>query len=186
MWGGEEFSRYHDYRVTPAGREEAERIRRRERELASDATLGAHFPMLMKAWMNEAQRRALAMPLKNLRAALDRGEAPATIGAAKDLVETACKLSLEHAGTEIPARASLPGLFKLAQSALAGDAKTASNDLARSVTAAVQRLAELRNAAGTGHGRALVTDVAERDARLAASCGVAISEFVLTGPQDTR
>jgi hypothetical protein len=130
--------------------------------------------------MTADQQRAIGVPLTQIQTALDDGHAAAVIGAAKDLVEAACKVGLERAGQEVPHDASLPTLFKLTHAATDPYADISGRDLGRSLASAVQRLAELRNAAGTGHGRASVPDVAARDSRLAASSSMAISEFVLS------
>jgi hypothetical protein len=62
---------------------------------------------------------------------------------------------------------------------VAGRRDDAAGDVGRSLAATVQRLAELRNIAGSGHGRAEEPTVTVRDARLAgtAACGMAL--FVL-------
>jgi hypothetical protein len=88
-----------------------------------------------------------------LQAALDRQDHAATIGAAKELVEAACKITIERTGQDVPERASLPALFKQAQLAVGYGADGSGDPLARSLTTSVQSLAELRNAVGTGHGR---------------------------------
>ena len=64
--GANEFQRYHDYHVTAAGRVEANRLRRRQREEETDAALDLRFPILIRAWMNEGQRRTISTPLTQL------------------------------------------------------------------------------------------------------------------------
>jgi hypothetical protein len=86
MWDQNEVQRYHDYRLTATGREEADRLRRGSREAVTDAVLGARFPTLMRSWMTDGQRGALSAPLTQLQTALDNEHAPGVIGAAKDLV----------------------------------------------------------------------------------------------------
>jgi Abortive infection C-terminus len=51
----------------------------------------------------------------------------------------------------------------------AANSATPADDLGRSLTAAVQRLSELRNATGSGHGRATQPDVGKGIGRLAAT-----------------
>ena len=99
--------------------------------------------------------------------------AVAAVGAAKDLAEAACKVMVDRAG-EKPA-SSLPALFK--QALDIGGRDDAAGDVGRSLAGTVQRLAELRNAAGSGHGRAEQPTVTARDARLAgtAACGIALA-----------
>jgi hypothetical protein len=72
---------------------------------------------------------------------------------------------------------SLPKLFKQAREAAGSEAS--GEEVANSLAATVQRLAELRNAVGAGHGHAVVPDVGEREARLAASAASAVAVFVL-------
>ena len=178
MWGDRELQRYGDYRVTPTGREEADRMRRLRRETVTDAALGTSFPTLIRAWMSDGQRRAISEPLGRLREALDSERYSAAIGAAKELVEAACKVVIERTGKDAPNGASLPTLFKQAQASNGVDALGSS--LGNSLASTVQRLAELRNTAGTGHGRASSPDVSARDARIAASAGAAVADFLLS------
>lgn len=179
-WDQGQVSRYHDYRLTASGREEADRIRRREREIGTDVALGSRLPALVRPWMTESQARAIAMPLAQLQAALDRQDDNAAIGAAKDLIESACLVTLEHAARNAPSAASLPSLFKLASESTT-QADVSATDLGRGLAATVQRVAELRNAAGSGHGRASAPDVAHRDARLAATASTAVASYLLAG-----
>lgn len=79
-WDQGQVSRYHDYRLTSTGREEAERIRRRAREIGTDAALGSRLPALCQPWMTDSQTRAIAVPLAQLVAALkDRDDYVATV-----------------------------------------------------------------------------------------------------------
>lgn len=178
-WDQGEVSRYHDYRVTAAGREEAERIRRREREMATDAALGSRSAMLFRPWMTEAQRRAIAVPLAHLQSALDSQDNGGAIGAAKDLIESACRIAMEQGGQSTPSGMSLPSLFKLAAESGAPSDVSATG-VGRGLVSTVQRLAELRNVAGSGHGRASTPGVAWRDAQLAAATSTAVASYVLT------
>lgn len=153
-WTPDDIQRFSDYVLTPAGHEEADRIRRLERQSATDAALGAVFPALIRPWMDATQQRAVGEPLRCLRAALDDERHTAAVGAAKDLLEATCKVLLARAGQPASGASSLPTLFKEAHRAYALDATEPASDLGRSLAATVQRLAELRNAAGAGHGHA--------------------------------
>jgi hypothetical protein len=179
-WTPDDIQRFSDYVLTPAGHEEADRIRRLERGSATDAALGAAFPTLIRSWMDATQQRALAEPLRGLRAALDDERHTDTVGAAKDLLEATCKVLLAHAGEPAPGATSLPTLFKEAHRAYAPDANEPASDVGRSLAAAVQRLAELRNAAGAGHGHAAPPTLQARDARLAAGAATAVAAFLVT------
>jgi hypothetical protein len=152
-WTPQDVYRVSDYTVTGPGHAEAETIRRRRRDEMTDAAIGAALPTLTRPWMTDGERRAVAEPLGNLRAALDTDRAAAAVGAAKDLVEASCKVIVGRAGVEVGDSPSLPTLFKRAHECVAGE-EGAAGDLGRSLAATAQRLAELRNSAGAGHGRA--------------------------------
>jgi hypothetical protein len=180
MWDSSQVQRFADYRLTSNGREEADRLRRQAREQRTDAALGNGLPQLAPAWLSESQLRAVAEPIGALQAALDTDRDGEAIGAAKDLVEAACKICIERAGQSVSANYSLPTLFKQACGAV-GDDASVGDDLGRSLTATVQRLAELRNAAGAGHGRASVPDRSAREAYLAASAACGVVAFLFGG-----
>jgi hypothetical protein len=181
MWDSTQVQRVADYRLTANGREEADRLRRQRREQRTDVALGIEFPQLSPAWLSESQKGAIAEPIGALRAALDAGRHGDAIGAAKDLVEAACKISLEQVGVPITASQSLPTLFKQACDAT-NDGGSVGEDLGRSLTSTVQRLAELRNAAGAGHGRASVPTRSARDAYLATSAACGVVAFLFEHP----
>jgi hypothetical protein len=174
LWSDADLQRFSDFRVTAAGREEADRMRRLAREGRTDAALGARLPMLAQPWMSSGQVAALAQPLQALRDALDRGRSGATLGAAKDLVEAACKIAIERGGGTAARSASLPALFKQANSTLP-ETDGSDGALGRSMAATVQRLAELRNAVGAGHGHASVAELPAPLGRLAASAGAGVA-----------
>ena len=178
-WTDRELDSFTGFHVTPLGREEADRIRRLRREALTDAALGRGLPMLEHAWLSDAQRTALAETLSDLQAALDGGRHGAAVGAAKDLVESACKIVLAHAGATPSSGSSLLALFKQAH-AVATSPAGHDSDLGRSLTTTVQRVAELRNRAGAGHGRDAPGDLDASHARLAATAAGAIADFILS------
>lgn len=177
MWTDTDLQRFNDYRITPKGREEADRLRRQRRERSTDAALGMGFPNLTAPWMDDDQRRAIIATLANLRVALDGEDGRAAIGAAKDLVEAACKIRIEYGRGTFSKGDSLPKLIKAVRET--SGPQGPGEEVARSVAATVQRLAELRNAAGAGHGQASVPQVGSREAHLAASAATSIASFVL-------
>jgi Abortive infection C-terminus len=152
-------------------------MRRLQREAATNAVLGARFPTLVRPWMTDGQRQAITEPLLRLQNAVDSKQNPSAIGEAKELVEAACKITIKRAGQTASSGAALPALFKQAHTATGADAP--GSPLGNGLAPTVQRLAELRKAVGTGHGRASSSDVPARDARIAASAAVAVSEFLL-------
>lgn len=178
LWSDADLQRFSDFRLTPAGREEADRMRRLAREGRTDAALGSRTPKLVQPWMNSGQIAAITQPLDALQTALDRGRGSDAIGASKDLVEAACKIALERAGVSAPRGTSLPALFKQALAAQP-EGDPGSSAVGRSMAATVQRLAELRNAAGAGHGHASLTEPPARYARLAASAAVGVADVLV-------
>jgi hypothetical protein len=102
--------------------------------------------------------------LNRLQSQLEDGDAAATIGTAKHLIESTAKVVLHAAGQPVRRREDLASLRKRAHVVVNLHAKIAThNDPA--VETAMKRIREglqsvalgvvgLRNAAGTGHGRA--------------------------------
>jgi hypothetical protein len=174
-WSDRELQSFTAYRVTAAGRQEAERLRRARREQLSDLALGRTLIPAPRS-RGGAAAQAIDRPLRDLRAALDDERPAAAVGAAKDLVEAACKVVLARSGRTGDGRGSLPALFTQARRA----AGISDGDLGRSLAATVQRLAELRNAAGAGHGRVGGPDVTMAEARLAATSASGLTAFLLS------
>ena len=177
QWSDADLQSVGDYRVTAGGRAEADRMRRLAREARTDAALHADLRQFAQPWMTEDQRRAIADQLRELRDALDGEHVTAAIGAAKNLVEAACILVLEAVNEPVPRDTSLPTLFKLATGHARGDV---GDGVGRSLTSTVQRLAELRNTVGAGHGQSSIPPSAPRHARLAASAATGITDYCST------
>jgi hypothetical protein len=169
--------RFNDYRLTDAGHQAVARELQRRRQDVSDGVIGAVFPGLALDAVDEPRKRAIAEPLRRLRTALDNEHWFDVVGASKDLVEAACKVSIELGGETPSPRVDLIALAKEAQR-VRGDDEAAP--LSRSVVATVQRLAELRNDIGAGHGHSELPEVVHRAGALAASTACAISAYFLT------
>jgi hypothetical protein len=113
---------------------------------------------------------------------------PAAISAAKELVETACKVILDAMHVSYSNADDLPGLYKKVAEVLrlnaeavpesARGSKTAQKTL-RTLATTVQSLAELRNELGLGHGRSAPSPALERHARLSFNACVTVVEFLL-------
>lgn len=176
-WTDSDLSRVSDYRLTYEGRTEADRVRRQRREQLTDAAMGLAPPRLLQRWMSEPQRRAVSDPLLRLRSALDAEHWTAAVGAAKELVEAACKVTIVHAGSQVSTNPNLPTLFKDAMRA--AGIEGSYGEVGRSLAATVQRLSELRNTVGAGHGQASLPEVGGRAARLAAGAACAVALFLL-------
>jgi hypothetical protein len=173
----EDLARFSDYRITAAGRTEADRVRRQRRDALTDGILGGLILESSISMLNTDHQGAIATPLEHLRSALDAGHYAAAVGAAKDLVGAACKVALELAGQPVPNADSLPAVFKLALDATG--ATLIGSPLGRSLTATVQRLAELRNTTGSRHGRSTQPDVDRATGRLAAGTASGIAIFLV-------
>jgi hypothetical protein len=125
--------------------------------------------------------------LERMRLNIDR-DTPAVIGAAKELLESVCKLVLEDAGVAYEASAGLQDLYRaaakelrLSRDSVPGSAKgsEAAQRTLQGLVTAVQNLAELRNALGLGHGRVQHVPVLERHARLAMNASRSVADFLL-------
>ena len=101
-WSDRELQSFALYRVTATGRQEAERLRRVRREHLIDAALGQAL-MPASVDLTTVAAQAVGRPLRDLRAALADERPAAAVGAAKELVEAACKVVLaEHGETADP------------------------------------------------------------------------------------
>jgi len=171
-WSERDVQSCSHFRLTAPGREEAERTRHHKRQQGTDAALGGNV-LLLCPWLQHSQRAAIERPLRELRNALDAGNAATAIGAAKELVEAAAKVVLSHLGHSSTAK-SLPSLVRDALRAT-----DTPDELATSLTATTQRLGELRNVAGSGHGRDSERPVWLGLPHLAAASGAGVASYLL-------
>lgn len=121
------------------------------------------------------------------RIARDLENDPAgAISSCKNLLEAFFKMILEREGREV-SRPDLPALYMQAAALVGVDAASVEGNskgsdairkAVRSASATVQALGELRNAVGTGHGSAEISQIEVRHARLAFNCTIAVAEFV--------
>lgn len=112
----------------------------------------------------------------------------AAIASSKELVESVCKIILDDYKVAYLEKDDLPDLYKKAATELKltaesvpGSAKgsQAAQGALRALVTVVQRLAELRNELGLGHGRAQASKALVRHARLAFNSASAVTEFLL-------
>lgn len=112
----------------------------------------------------------------------------AAIASSKELVESVCKVVLDDYGVPYATRDDLLDLYKAAAKALKLSAESvpqnakgsqAAQAAARSLATTVQRIAELRNELGLGHGRNRRSQALQRHARLAFNTASAVAEFML-------
>lgn len=175
IWSDSELQRFSDYFILPAGRDEAERMRRHARERLTDVALGVQAPNLVRDWMGDEQSAAIARQFDTLRAALDDDRGADAIGAAKNLVEAVSHVRLAAAAI-IPGRHD--NLVKLYQAAAACN-EDDHPDLAKRLASVVDALGKMRNDLGSGHGQPASRQIDNRDARLAAAAAVALSTHLL-------
>jgi AbiJ N-terminal domain 3/Abortive infection C-terminus len=116
------------------------------------------------------------------------GDPAAAIASSKELVESVCKLVLDDYDIEYDRKDDLLDLYKAAAKALKLSAESvpasakgsqAAQGAARALATTVQRLAELRNELGLGHGRTSTSQALTRHARLAFNTASAVAEFML-------
>lgn len=110
------------------------------------------------------------------------------VGTAKELVESVCKAILSERSLDVPSAADLPRLVRLVSKELGlvpddvSDSVRAA-DMVRKVLGSLATvaggIADLRNAYGTGHGRAPGrTGIAPRHAKLVVGAASALSVFL--------
>ena len=116
------------------------------------------------------------------------GDPAAAIGSAKELVESVCKVILDDYQVEYGRKDDLLDLYKATAIALKLNAESvpdsargsqAAQGALRALVTTVQRLAELRNELGLGHGRSRASEALTRHARLAFNTASAVAEFLL-------
>ncbi len=122
------------------------------------------------------------------------GDPELAIGTAKEFVETICKTILDECNVSIEKGVDLPKLTKQVMRLLelAPDqlpAASKANDtlkrLLSNLATVSQGVAELRNIAGSGHGKSAKTQVLEhRHARLAVSAAIALGVFLFETYED--
>jgi hypothetical protein len=119
----------------------------------------------------------------------------AAIASSKEMVESVCKVILDDYEVTYRNKDDLLTLYKKVAVALKLNAESvpdnkrgseAAQGVLRSLVTAVQRLAELRNELGLGHGRTQASQALTRHARLAFNSGSAVAEFLLDTWHDRR
>jgi hypothetical protein len=112
----------------------------------------------------------------------------ASVGSAKELLESVCKFIMEDYGIEYEKNESLLDLYKKAAKALKLDRQAvpdsakgsaAAQRVLQNLATAVQSLAELRNELGVGHGKTKPSPAFARHARLAFNASRTVVEFLL-------
>ena len=133
---------------------------------------------------------AIRENLRRLQDHLEAGDAAATIGTAKDLIESTAKVILTCEGLPVEKNEDLPSLIKRTHKVVNLHASTVAH-ANRDVEAAVKKIrgglqsialgvVDLRNEVGTGHGRVATSPSGlADDARLAADAAAAWIRAIL-------
>lgn len=124
-------------------------------------------------------------PLQRLNRAVAAGDLPLVVGTCKDLAEAVAKVVLAARGETVASQEDFPKLMTRAQSAidrqpgrgLASD--EAIRHAAQAALKAINQVPELRNRCGSGHGRALVPEVAEEVALMSVDMTMMWSRWAL-------
>jgi hypothetical protein len=167
-------------------------FRERNFELDPDGQLR---PRLLESVPSAEQDEVLATYVRRIREGAT--DAPLVTGSGKDLLEATANRVLErngesYAGKDFPGTlfhafrsAGLPPpsgkLVKTAQAEFDSDPRAAMKQALYLLGCEVNRL---RNQEGTGHGRAFLPSVTDREARLAAQAMALISELLLAEHDD--
>jgi Abortive infection C-terminus len=126
------------------------------------------------------------------RASLN-ADAPDAILAARELLESVCKLICEHYSVPVPKNPNAGQLYKLAAKAIgldAGDmpdndpAAAASRKVLSGLVRVVDGLGDLRTRIGRGHGRTEPSPARQRHADLAVGASGSLALFLLDTWQD--
>lgn len=187
IWGERELQSNFDYRPTGQGRVAAsnyrqDRIAEEQLQLVSGALAPGDFAVLP----SDAQK-SLEKYRRNQVVALQEQRPSAVIGASKNLVEATCVavISVLRLEERFDEKRKLSTLAGEACQLLAdhNNAKQLAGSLTiiRSLAAAINGLAEMRNAHGDGHGTVDITEPTMRDATFAYDSSNTIVRYMISG-----
>jgi len=135
--------------------------------------------------------------LRRLEHGLD-GDPALVIGSSKELIESVCKMVLKSAGVQFDdKREDLPGLVKktLVELQLHPSSAKAGTDgkilqpvrqILGALSAITSGIIELRNEAGTGHGRGETAQLSGRHSHLVAGAAITFTRFILETFEDEQ
>jgi hypothetical protein len=155
----------------------------RETKGAKDPATALRLPEYQRL----REPRVFQEHLRRIDAGLSSDPA-AAIASSKEMVESACKIILDDYNIPYTTKDDLLGLYKETAKALKLNAESvpenvkgsqAAQGALRALVTTVQRLAELRNELGLGHGRSRTSPALDRHARLAFNTASAVAEFLL-------
>lgn len=124
--------------------------------------------------LDEEHRAAISAHAERLDAAWKREDLSDAVGCAKELAESVARVVLDVRGEVQSDRSDFTSIITAAHRAVErqpGEGLAGSDEavkkIAQSAKGLVTELAQLRNAVGTGHGRAKLPPVVEEQARIA-------------------
>jgi hypothetical protein len=137
------------------------------------------------ALLDQEMASALRLACQRVERALEARDVEATVGAAKDLVESAAKVVIDSLGGTYGSTTDLNQLASKALDAVAlhprgMQDRPALRRVSQAFVSAVTGVTELRNTDGTGHGRARSSDLEWRHAALVRDAAQAWTSWVLT------
>ena len=151
-------------------------------------------PLVLDGYKHLEKPEVLAQHLRRIDANVD-ADPPLAIASSKELVESVFRMILDDYLVPAPAGDDIATLYKKVAKELKLSTESvpesvkgsaAAHTSLRALTQTVQGLSELRNALGTGHGRAQLSPALRRHAQLAATSARAVTEFMLDTWQTRR
>lgn len=136
--------------------------------------------------LDEEHRAAISEHAERLDDARSRGDLSDVVGCAKELAESVARVVLDVRGLVRSDSSDFTSIITAAHRAVGrqpGEGLAGSDEavrkMARSAKGFVTELAQLRNAVGTGHGRAKLPPVVEEQARIATDATIVWSRWML-------
>ena len=136
--------------------------------------------------LDEEHRAAISAHAERLDAARERKDLSDAVGCAKELAESVARVVLDVRGDVQSDSSDFTSIITTAHRAVErqpGEGRAGSDEAARkmaqSAKGLVTELAQLRNAVGTGHGRANLPPVVEEQARIATDATIVWARWML-------
>ena len=182
--GGEKLAyliRRDGYEIDPDGR-----IAPRHLELKADSSTAASVSF--EGYGRVRDPEVLREHARRMQGALGRADPADAVLAAREMVESTCKLILDDYGERPPRNANLGQLYKQAAgvleldpAAVEGDdeASRAARQVLQGLVSVAAGMGELRTRIGRGHGHARTSPARQRHAELTTSCAAAVTLFLL-------
>ena len=140
----------------------------------------------MPSELDDEYRAAISAHVERLDAARDHGDLSGVVGCAKELAESIARVVLDVRGQVLSDSRGFTSIITAAHKAVErqpGEGLAGSDEavrkMAQSAKGLVTELAQLRNAVGTGHGRARLPPVVEEQARVATDATIVWARWML-------